>query len=115
MVLSLLLLVFKGFLDGFVLGRVHTTQFSTVGLFRGRSFAARSLFGGLLQVAGELVGGVIIFWLMVYMKVCSTISYPNISIKQTISQLLRENDLNLPPSQSESAGCPVNARGNFGS
>ena len=75
MVPNLLLLISKGFIDGFVIGGVHTTQFSTVGLFRGRGFAAGSLFGGLLHVAAELVGGVIIFWLMVYMKVCSTISY----------------------------------------
>lgn len=75
MVLKLLLFVVKGFIDGVVIGGVHTTQFGTVGLFGCRSLAGGSLFGGLLHAARELVGGVIVFWLMVYMKVCSTMSY----------------------------------------
>lgn len=79
MLVKLLLLVVKGFIDGVVIGGVHTTQFSTVGLFRCRSLASGSLFGGLLHVAGEFVGRVIIFWLMVYMKVCSTMSYQTLA------------------------------------
>ena len=79
MVLKMLLLAVKGFIDGVVIGGVHATQFSTVGLFRCRSLAGGSLFCGLLDVAGELVGGVIIFWLMIYMKVCSTMSYQTLA------------------------------------
>ena len=69
------LLVVKGFIDGVVIGGAHSTQLSTVGLFRYRSLAGGSLFCGLLHFAGELVGGVKIFWLKVYMKVCSTMSF----------------------------------------
>lgn len=71
----MLLLVVKGFINGVVVGGVQTIRFSIVGLFHCRSLAGGSLFCRLLHVAGELIGGVIIFWLMIDMKVCSTMPY----------------------------------------
>ena len=64
-----------GLINGVVAARVQAIRFSIVGLFRCRSLAGRSLFSRLLHIAGELIGGVIIFWLMIDMKVCSTMPY----------------------------------------
>ena len=70
-----LLFVVESFIDGVVVGGVQTIRFGIVGISRSRSLAGGSLFCRFHHIAGELIGGVIIFRLMIDMKVCSTMSY----------------------------------------